>query len=41
MPIEVDTAKKDLIHDGVLNLATIKTLVMTIDIPGERAGQPG
>ena len=32
----VEAAKKDVIYDGVLNLSTIKKLVMTIDIPGER-----
>jgi predicted aspartyl protease len=32
----VEAARKDLIYDGVLNLHTLKTLVMTIDFPGER-----
>jgi hypothetical protein len=32
----VQATKKDVIYDGVLNLDTLKKLVMTIDIPGER-----
>lgn len=32
----VNAVKKDIIYDGVLNLDTIKQLVLTVDIPGER-----